>query len=243
MTANRALVAQWFLCGQGIEIGALHNPMAMPPRARVKYVDRMSAEGLRAQYPELKDLPLVEPHIIDDGELLSTVARGSQDFIVASHFLEHCQNPIATLQAFMRVLRADGILFLVVPDKLYTFDKDRPSTTVEHIVRDFEEGPNWSREQHYREYARMVDHATTSEAEELRAQHLMNMDYSIHFHVWNKAETLGLLASANERYRLGYELKLFIDNGPEGIYILQKSVEPGRPIQFGDSNSAAGHRA
>jgi predicted SAM-dependent methyltransferase len=234
LAANRALVAQWFLRGDGIEIGALHHPLPMPPLARVKYVDRMPAEGLRAQYPELKDLPLVDPDIVDNGEMLSTVAAESRDFIVASHFLEHCQNPVATLQTFARVLRPDGILLLVIPDKLYTFDKDRPSTTPEHIVRDFEEGPHGSREQHYREYARLVDHAAAGEAEELRARYLMDMDYSIHFHVWTKPELLGLFAFVNERYRLGYELRFFLDNGPEGIYVLRKSAEFGLPVRIID---------
>lgn len=235
LTANRALVAQWFLRGDGIEIGALHNPMPTPPVARVKYVDRMPAEGLRAQYPELKDLPLVNPDIVDDGEILSTVAAESQDFVIAGHFLEHCQNPVAALQTFIRVLPPDGILFLVIPDKLYTFDKDRPSTTPEHIVRDFEEGPGWSREQHYREYARLVDHAAAGEAEELRARWLMDMDYSIHFHVWTKPEVLGLFAFIHEKYNLGYEVRFFMDNGPEGIYILQKSAKFGLPVKIVDS--------
>ena len=239
MTANRALVAQWFLRGDGIEIGALHNPMPMPPLARVKYVDRMPAESLRAQYPELKDLPLVAPDIIDNGETLSTVAAASQDFIIASHFLEHCQNPIATLRTFMRVLRPDGILFLVIPDKLYTFDKDRPSTTPEHIVRDFEEGPEWSREQHYREYARLVDHAAAGEVEEQRARYLMDMDYSIHFHVWTKPEVMGLFAFVNEKYNLGYQVRFFMDNGQEGIYVLQKSAVFGLPVSIIDHSGEA----
>jgi predicted SAM-dependent methyltransferase len=240
LTANRGLVAQWFLRGGGIEIGALHNPMPMPPLARVKYVDRMPAEGLRAQYPELKDLPLVDPDIIDNGEILSIVAAESQDFVIASHFLEHCQNPIATLQTFMRVLRTDGILLLVIPDKLYTFDKDRPSTTPEHVIRDFQEGPAWSREQHYREYARLVDHAAAGEAEELRTRYLMDMDYSIHFHVWTKSEVLGLFAFVNEKYNLGYEVRFFMDNGQEGIYVLQKSAEFGLPVRIIDHRGETG---
>jgi len=239
LARNRALVARLFLRGDGIEIGALHNPMPVPPPARVKYVDRMSAEGLRLQYPELKDLPLVDADIIDDGETLSTVPTESQDFIIASHFFEHCQNPVAALQSFVRVLRPDGILFLVIPDKLYTFDKERPSTSIQHIVRDFEEGPAWSKEQHYREYARLVDHAATGEAEELRAQYLIGLDYSIHFHVWNKPEVLELLASVNQKYRMGYEIRLFLDNGQEGIYVLQKSARFGEPVKISSSADSA----
>jgi predicted SAM-dependent methyltransferase len=230
------MAAQWFLHGEGIEIGALHNPLPVSPLAKVKYVDRMSAAGLRAQYPELSELPLVDPEIIDNGETLSTVAAGSQDFIIASHFLEHCQNPIATLQTFMHVLGPDGILFLVIPDKLYTFDKDRPSTSLEHVVRDFEQGPEWSREQHFREYARLVDHASPGEAEEARARYLMELDYSIHYHVWTKPQLLELLGFANEKYNLAYEVRFFMDNGQEGIYILQKSAQLGLPVRIADQH-------
>jgi predicted SAM-dependent methyltransferase len=234
LAENRALATQWFLRGDGIEIGALHNPMPIPLLAKVKYVDRMPLAGLRTQYPELKDDHLVAPDIIDNGETLSTLAAESQDFIIASHFLEHSQNPVATLQTFMRVLRPDGLLFMVIPDKLYTFDKDRPSTTLEHVVRDFEEGPDWSREQHYREYARLVDQATGGEAVELRARYLMDMDYSIHFHVWTKPELLEFLAFVNQKYILGYEVRFFMDNGPEGIYVLQKSAQFGLPVKIDD---------
>jgi len=236
---NRALVGLWFLQGEGIEIGALHNPLPVPPGVCVKYVDRMSAEGLRRQYPELNDLPLVDPEIVDDGETLTTVAAQSQNFIVASHFLEHCQNPVATLQSFMRVLKPDGVLFLVVPDKLYTFDKDRPSTALEHIIRDFEEGPAWSREQHYREYARLVEHAPSGEAEELRSRYLIDLDYSIHFHVWTKAQVLELFAFVEEKYHLGYEIRFFLDNGQEGIYVLQKSARLGTPVRIVPNRTGA----
>lgn len=240
LNVNRDLAAQWFLRGEGIEIGALHKPLLMPPAARVTYVDRMSAEGLRTHYPELKDLPLVDPEIIDDGETLSRMEAASQDFVVACHFFEHCQNPVITLRNFVRVLKPDGVLFLVVPDKLYTFDKERPSTTIEHIVRDFEEGPAWSREDHYREYARLVDHAPAGEVETARVQLLMDMDYSIHFHVWTKGEMLELLYALKDKYAFGYEVRFFLDNGIEGIYILQKVTEPGNPVRLMGNGTVPG---
>jgi len=232
LTLNRTLVAQWFLRGSGIEVGALHNPLPVPPLAHVKYVDRMSATELRNQYPELAALPLVDPDIIDDGELLERIDPDSQDFIVANHFLEHCQNPIRTLQNFRRVLKPDGILFLVIPDKRYTFDQNRLSTPIDHIVHDYEEGAAWSREEHFREYAHLVEHVPAGEAAELRARQLMEMNYSIHFHVWDKPQALALFAFLNENYQLGFELRCFLDNGPEGIYILAKLVSPGMPVRI-----------
>ena len=73
----RAEFASRFLAGEGLEIGALHLPLAMPPQARPKYVDRMSADQLRSEYPELGGWTLTDPDLIDNGELLETGRRTS----------------------------------------------------------------------------------------------------------------------------------------------------------------------
>ena len=90
----RLELAERYLRGSGIEVGALNVPLPIPAGASVRYVDRMSLEDLRAQYPELGDWPFVPPDVIDDGELLETFADGTLDFVIANHFIEHCQNPI-----------------------------------------------------------------------------------------------------------------------------------------------------
>jgi hypothetical protein len=80
----RAVLAAQYLAGDGIEIGALHSALPLPEGARAKYVDRLPVSELRRQYPELAQLDLVDVDIIDDGETLSRIPDGSQDFIVAS---------------------------------------------------------------------------------------------------------------------------------------------------------------
>src|SRR5206468_5202374 len=104
---DRRSVAAHYISGSGIEIGALHNPLEVSRSAKVRYVDRMSAEALREHYPELKDKALVHVDIIDDGETLGTVGDATQDFVIANHFLEHCQNPLLTLRNIFRKLRPD----------------------------------------------------------------------------------------------------------------------------------------
>ena len=127
---DRRSVADHYLKGKGIEIGALHNPLNVPDTIRVQYVDRMSVADLKKHYPELSDLPLVEVDILDDGEELTRIPSASQDFVIANHFIEHCQNPIKTIQSMLRVLKPTGILYLGIPDKRYTFDVHRPLTTI-----------------------------------------------------------------------------------------------------------------
>ncbi len=70
---DREAIAAHYLRGEGIEIGALHNPLRLPRAAHVRYVDRMSREDLRKHYPELSRRDLVPVDIIDDGERLSTL--------------------------------------------------------------------------------------------------------------------------------------------------------------------------
>ncbi|MBW4518388.1 MAG: class I SAM-dependent methyltransferase [Scytolyngbya sp. HA4215-MV1] len=119
---SREQIAGAFISGTGIEIGALHNLLKISNTAKVKYVDRISNEELRQHYPELKDLLLVELDIIDNGESLASIKNNSQDFVIANHFLEHCENPLGAIQNMFRVLKPEGTLYLAISDKRFTFN-------------------------------------------------------------------------------------------------------------------------
>jgi GT2 family glycosyltransferase/predicted SAM-dependent methyltransferase len=221
----RHFVAGLYLHGEGIEIGALHAPMVVGRGVRVRYVDRMSVAELRRQYPELDDKALVEPDIIDNGERLERIGDASQDFVIASHFLEHCQDPIGTVAAMLRVLRPGGVLYLAVPDKRYTFDRRRPVTPFAHLLRDYREGPAWSKAAHFEEWA------TLAEDEHIKgrsAETLMAIDYSIHFHVWTQSEVLELLARLQTELAFEFDVETVVANAIEVIAVLRKrAAGPG----------------
>lgn len=221
MIQTREVVGAAFLRGSGIEIGALNQPLAVPPGVVVKYVDRLPVAELRAHYGDLANVPLVEPEILDDGETLGTFADASQDFVIANHFLEHCQNPFRTMQNLFRVLKPDGVLYMVVPDKRFTFDRDRPCTTIEHLMRDYAEGPGWSRHAHFDEWTRLVNKRTDEAVVELETRHLLNIDFSIHFHVWRAPELLEFITAC--RQFVTFELEVFMRNGPETIFVLRRT--------------------
>jgi predicted SAM-dependent methyltransferase len=170
--------------GSGIEIGALNLPLELPRSARVRYVDRLTAPELRKQYPELKAYKLVNVEIIDDGETLAAIGDASQDFVIANHFLEHCENPVKAMTNFVRVLREGGTLFLSIPDKRYTFDRKRELTSFSHLVQDFTEGPALSRSEHLRDWVTNVENQLSEENIQRRIKELESANYSIHFHVW-----------------------------------------------------------
>ena len=152
----RDYLAIKYLRGSGIEIGALGSPLPVPYGAQVKYVDRLSVKDLRSEYPQLKNSAFVEVDIIDDGQTLTKVPSDSCDFVIANHFLEHCENPLGALVTFLRVLKRKGVLYMAVPDKRCTFDEGRPVTALQHIVKDYQEGPAWSRQQHFKEWRALV---------------------------------------------------------------------------------------
>jgi predicted SAM-dependent methyltransferase len=181
----------------------------------------MPEAGLRQQYPGLSDSRFVRVDIVDDGEKLEKIMAGSQDFVIANHFLEHCQNPIGAIRNMLRVLKEEGILYLCIPDKRYSFDIDRPVTPIEHLLRDDAEGPEWSKRQHFEEWVRLVDKVPECEVAQRTAQ-LMEMDYSIHYHVWTQAELLALISTLQEKLRFAFEVELFLKRDHEVVAILRK---------------------
>jgi predicted SAM-dependent methyltransferase len=219
---NRDAIAGRFLRGDGLEIGALHNPLPVPSGARVRYVDRMTTAELRRQYPELDGKPLVEVGLIDDGERLASVADESVDFVIANHFLEHCQDPIGALGTMLRVVRPGGIVYLAVPDKRFTFDVDREATPTQHVVDDHHHGAEGSRRQHFEEWARYVDKVDDAEVGKHAAK-LLDADYSIHFHVWTQADALELLSVARRELGLEFDVEVAIRNGHENVFVLRRA--------------------
>jgi SAM-dependent methyltransferase len=215
-----AVLANNYLTGEGIEIGALFNPLVVPRGCHVRYVDRLPVDELRRQYPNLADKPLVPVDVVDDGERLGTVPDASQDFVIANHFLEHCQDPIGALVNFFRVLRPGGVAYLTVPDKRFTFDVHRPVTTLDHLKRDHAEGPDWSRDDHYLEFARLAHGSSTDEEARVVAADMAARGFSIHFHVWTQKEFLELLTSLQDE--LEFDFEAVCKNEIEVIAVLRK---------------------
>jgi hypothetical protein len=146
------------------------------------------------------------------------------------------ENPIRTLQRYLEVIKSGGMLYHAVPDKRFGFDSERPLTSIEHIIRDFQEGPAWSREGHFREFAKLVIEGKVFRPPdrnpnqsvygvldvEAEAQRLMQTDYSIHFHVWTHETFLELLMSLKTMLHFSVEAYVFNANLSESIAILRK---------------------
>jgi SAM-dependent methyltransferase len=218
----RQQIAARYLTGEGIEIGALHSPLIVSSSAKVRYVDRMTVSQLREQYPELSACQLVNIDIIDDGETLESIPDSSLDFAIANHVIEHCENTIFSLKNWLRVLKSGGILYMALPDKRYTFDRERSVTPLQHIIRDYDEGSKWSRKSHFEEWSRLIDKVPEDRVA-LHAERLAEKNYSIHFHVWTQIEFLELLMYCRNQLNFPFEIELSQKNMCEFITILSKT--------------------
>jgi predicted SAM-dependent methyltransferase len=145
---------------------------------------------------------------------------------VANHFLEHTQDPIATLKNFCRVVRPGGLIYLAVPNRLATFDQDREVTTIAHLVEDHQNGPEQSRHHHFREWVTLVEphfgrKYETEEAINARVNQLLDKDYSIHFHCWRPSDFDQFLTFCEVEQGVGFRTAMFCQAPEEMVVILK----------------------
>jgi SAM-dependent methyltransferase len=216
-----------YIRGDGIEVGALHSPFDLTglPVTRVRYVDRMSVADLRRQYPELDGKPLVEPDLIDDGQVLSTVPDGSLDFLIANHMIEHCDNPLGTLKSWVSKLRPGGVAFVALPDQAKGWDERREVTPLRHMIEDYQVDADERRRrnrQHFREWVELVG----NKRDEAEIQHLIDIDYSIHFPVFTFDSFRALLDHARDAMGVPFDVVDSLrpsEASWESIFILRRS--------------------
>lgn len=77
---------------------------------------------------------------IAEATFLGFLASDVYDFVLSSHMLEHTANPILALSEWLRILKEEGVLAMLLPHKDGTFDHRRPVTTMAHMIEDFNVG-------------------------------------------------------------------------------------------------------
>ncbi len=140
---TRDEIVRYFLRREdlGLEIGAGFNPAV--PKAdgwNVETIDHLSREDLVEKYrPHGVDVSKIEDvdyvwHGEPLDELVGPQRRGTYKYVVASHVIEHIPNLVGFFGAVERLLDADGVLSLVIPDKRHCFDFFRPLTSTGDLL-------------------------------------------------------------------------------------------------------------
>lgn len=94
---------------------------------------------------------------ISDGSELNNIPDERYDFILSCHSIEHIANPIKALKEWKRVIKNEGYILLVVPHKDQTFDHNRPVTTLDHLISDYNNKTEESDETHFSEVNKLHD--------------------------------------------------------------------------------------
>jgi SAM-dependent methyltransferase len=121
----------------GLEIGPLHRPTLKKSQGKIFYADFASTEYLKNKYkedPHVDILEIVDVDFVVREQGLRDACGGGFDFVIASHVAEHVPNLVGWLQEVEHCLLDDGVLSLALPDKRFTFDHLRSSTSIQSLL-------------------------------------------------------------------------------------------------------------
>ncbi len=116
----------------GIEIGAsAHNPFHIAGCLNVDYTAQTTlytSEQLRVSGE------VARVDVVSQGNDLP-FPDASLDYVLSSHVLEHFYDPVGAIKEWLRVVRPGGYVFMIIPHRDRIFDRDRPLTSVEELLR------------------------------------------------------------------------------------------------------------
>ena len=127
--------------------------------------------------------------LISDGTDLWQIQDEHYDFVLSSNCLEHIANPLKALSEWKRILRDEGALILVLPNKKRNFDHNRSTTSFDHILDDFNNETPEDDLTHLNEILRLHDLSMDPPAgdfDNFKARSLDNFNNrTLHHHVFD----------------------------------------------------------
>ena len=234
----RGLLAR-FLNGSGVELGPGHHPMPLPfPGVSVRYVDRWQPEENLALFTNIEaGATFPKPDIVAnlDVDRLCALADESQDFVIASHLLEHLADPLTQIEEIHRVLKPGAVVLVFLPDRRYTFDRKRSATPLAHLIAEHRDRVTVVSDEHIEDYLRKTDVWDPSwTPEQVREQLELNRQRSVHVHCWSEDEFLPVLEYTVLEMGMRWELldAMFVEDVPEGFefgFVLRRSPVAAEP--------------
>jgi SAM-dependent methyltransferase len=177
-------------------------------------------EGMTFKYHRRKPAGY---QFVCEASSLSGIPDGSYDFVLASHVLEHIANPIKALLEWKRVLRPGGVILIVCPHKEATFDHMRPTTSLSHLIEDYNNGLDEDDLSHMSEILQLHDLSLDPEAgshEQFAARSQNNFqNRCLHHHVFTTESWVQILD------HLELEVVLLTGARPFHIVAIARKVE------------------
>jgi len=214
------------LRGTGVEIGALANPLWLPPGASVTFVDKFDYDKLCSHNPDVPAETIRRPDVICDTASLDALPDAAYDFLIGWH----------------RVLKPGGLALCILPDARYTFDRGRPLTGLDHLLWDFAnagtEMKRLSDLAHIAECNLNMHASLTLEGALEVAQAILRDSYDTHFHVWTHDSFRIQLATLGTEYGLPFAVRdSACDEHLEMLFLLE--ALPRTPSRLDDASGVA----
>ncbi len=210
------------MSGEGVEIGPGPKPQALPDRnRRVRYVEQatpamwQSLYGKETPTPVNKDL--WDHYVVGTADNIPA-KKESLDFIFSSHVVEHLANPLGHFAYWSSLLKSDGFVAAVIPDRDGCQDYAFPASTVEEIVAEWRGGSMQVTPEHFRRWGSV-------QMPKSSVEDLMKSGRSIHVHFYTPASMAELLARTATQ--IGFQ-RFAITNQPnhKDFFVV---LEKGRP--------------
>ena len=169
--------------------------------------------------------------IICEATHLEPAKDSSYECVIASHCLEHVANPLRALAEWKRVLKNDGILLLILPHKDGTFDWQRPTTPLAHMIEDCSSGTGEDDLTHLPEILELHDLSKDEGAgtkEQFRRRCMANhLNRAMHHHVFDTLSAVHIVNHA------GFKIVRVDTLNPYHIIILaSRADQPGDNRRF-----------
>jgi len=182
-------------------------------------------EGQTFQFDRNK--PVGRQYIVE-ATAMENIPSVSYDFVLSSHVLEHTANPILALSEWMRLLKDQGTLVLLLPHKDGTFDHRRPVTTLQHMISDFNAGMGEDDLTHMTEIIALHDLERDSEAGDLaafKARSKRNFENRcFHHHVFDTHVAVSLVD------HMGLQIRAVEAIRPMHILVVAQKVGRGKLV-------------
>lgn len=163
---------------------------------------------------------------ITEATAMEAVPSKAYDFVLSSHMLEHCANPIRALSEWKRLTKDDGILVLLLPEKSHTFDRRRPVTTMAHLIDDFNAGTAEDDLTHLPEILALHDLKRDPEAGDMASftsRSKCNLENRcLHHHVFDTHLAITLLS------HIGFATEAVEELPPHHILLVARNIAPSQ---------------
>lgn len=190
----------FFKDASGIEIGGPSNFFKwygfMPVYGLAKSIDGCNFSSQTTWEGEIKEGETYQyakgkygHQFICEGADVAVIPKGAYDFVLSCNNLEHIANPLKAVENWLKLLKPQGTLVLVLPRKESNFDHKRSVTSFEHLLKDYRDNTGEDDLTHLEEIMKLHDLKLDPPAgtpEQFRARSMDNFNNRcLHHHVYD----------------------------------------------------------